>query len=61
MHFGPGKNTLFPYLLTPQKKPKVQKASATLMSPSKRELCANEIKEKLDKGLIEPSKSPWAS
>ena len=30
------------------------------MSPSKREFCANEIKELLEKGLIEPSKSPWA-
>ena len=30
------------------------------MSPSEREFCANKIKELLDKGLIEPSKSPWA-
>ena len=30
------------------------------MSPSEREFCANEIKELLDKGLIEPSKIPWA-
>ena len=30
------------------------------MSPLEREFCANEIKELLDKGLIEPSKSPWA-
>ena len=51
----------FVYLpFNPLKKPKSQKASAALMSPSKIELCANEIKELLDKGLIEPSKSPWA-
>lgn len=30
------------------------------MSPSKRESCANEIKDLLSKGLIEPSKSLWA-
>ena len=41
-------------------KPKAQKASVALMSPSERQLCANKIKELLDKGLIEPSKSPWA-
>ena len=44
----------------PLEKPKAQKSSAALMSPSEREFCANEIKELLDKGLIEPSKSPWA-
>ena len=44
----------------PLETPKAQKASAALMSPSEREFCANEIKELLDKGLIEPSKSPWA-
>ena len=44
----------------PLEKPKAQKASAALMSPSEREFCANQIKELLDKGLIEPSKSPWA-
>ena len=31
------------------------------MSPSERELCEKEIKELLDKCLIEPSKIPWAS
>ena len=36
------------------------KASARLMFPSERESCASEIKELLAKGLIEPSKSPWA-
>ena len=36
------------------------KASARLMSPSEREFCAKEIKDLLEKGLIEPSKSPWA-
>ena len=36
------------------------KASARLMSPSKREFCATKIKDLLAKGLIEPSKSPWA-
>ena len=36
------------------------KASARLMSPSEKELCASEIKELLAKGLIEPSKIPWA-
>ena len=41
-------------------KPKSQKASAALMSPSERELFANEIKELLDKGLIEPSNIPQA-
>ena len=30
------------------------------MSPSEREFYTNKIKELLDKGLIEPSKSPWA-
>ena len=36
------------------------KASTRLMSPSEREFCAKEIKELLEKGLIEPSKSSWA-
>ena len=36
------------------------KALARLMSPSEREFCVKEIKELLMKGLIEPSKSPWA-
>ena len=36
------------------------KASARLMSPSERVFCAKEIKDLLAKGLIEPSKSPWA-
>ena len=30
------------------------------MSPLERELCTKEISELLDKGLIEPSKIPWA-
>ena len=36
------------------------KASARLMSSSEREFCATEIKDLLAKGLIEPSKIPWA-
>ena len=36
------------------------KYSARLMSPSERDFCAKEIKELLEKGLIEPSKIPWA-
>ena len=43
----------------PLEKPKAQKSSAALMSASEREFCANEIKEILVKGLIEPSRSPW--
>ena len=39
---------------------KPMKASSKLMSPSEREFCAKEIKYLLSKGLIEPSKSPWA-
>ena len=41
-------------------KPKAQKSSAALMSPSKRKFRANKIKERLHKGLIEHSKIPWA-
>ena len=44
----------------PLQKIKPMKASARLMSPSEREFCAKEIKDLLEKGLIEPSKSPWA-
>ena len=44
----------------PLQKIKPMKASARLMSPSERDFCASEIKELLAKGLIEPSKSPWA-
>ena len=44
----------------PLQKIKPMKASACLMSPSERDLRALEIKELLAKGLIEPSKSPWA-
>ena len=36
------------------------KASARLMSPLESYFCAKEIKELLEKCLIEPSKSPWA-
>jgi len=36
------------------------KASAALMSPSERQFYDTEIKELLAKGLIEPSKIPWA-
>ena len=36
------------------------KASTRLMSPSERVFCATEVKDLLTKGLIEPSKSPWA-
>ena len=39
---------------------KPMKASTALMSPSERQFCDAEIKELLAKGLIEPSKSPWA-
>ena len=42
----------------PLQKTKPMKASARLMFPSEREFCAKEIKELLEKGLIEPSKSP---
>ena len=44
----------------PLQKIKPMKASARLMSPSERYFCAKEIKELLEKGLIEPTKSPWA-
>ena len=44
----------------PLEKPKARKSSATLTSRLERELCEKEIKELLDKGVIEPSKSPWA-
>ena len=44
----------------PLEKPKSQKSSVALMSPSEREFYANEIKELLDRGLIEASKRPWA-
>ena len=44
----------------PLQKIKPMKASARLMSPSERYFCASEIKELLSKGLIEPSKIPWA-
>ena len=43
-----------------QKKIKPMKASARIMSPSEIEFCVNEVKELLNKVLIEPSKSPWA-
>ena len=36
------------------------KASAALMSPSEVQFCDAEIQDLLKKGLIEPSKSPWA-
>ena len=36
------------------------RASTALMSPSERQFYDAEIKELLAKGLIEPSKSPWA-
>ena len=60
MHFGPGKKYFVSLPFNPLETPKAQKTSTTLMSPSEREFCANEIKELLDKGLIEPSKIPWA-
>ena len=44
----------------PLQKIKPMKASTRLMSPSERDFCAKEIKELVEKGLIEPSKSPWA-
>ena len=43
----------------PVQKIKPMKASARLMSPSERAFCAKEIKDLLEKGLIEPSKNPW--
>ena len=46
--------------LDPAQKVKPMKASSRLMSPSEREFCAQELKELMDKGLIEPAKSPWA-
>ena len=36
------------------------KASAALMSPSEVKFCDAEIQELLQKGLIEPARSPWA-
>ena len=36
------------------------KASTELMSPSEVQFCDAEIQELLEKGLIEPSKIPWA-
>ena len=36
------------------------KASAALMSPSEVQFCDSEVQELLQKGLIEPAKSPWA-
>ena len=44
----------------PLQKIKPMKASARLMSPLERDFCATEIKDILEKGLIEPSKSLWA-
>ena len=44
----------------PLQKIRPMKASSRLMSPSEREFCSKEIKELLAKGLIEPSKTPWA-
>lgn len=37
-----------------------QKAFATLMSPLEKKFCLNEVNALISKGLIEPSKSPWA-
>jgi len=37
-----------------------QKASTSLMSPIELDYCQKEIIDLLDKGLIEPAKSPWA-
>ena len=48
---------IFPF--DPLQKIKPMKASARSMSPSERDFCAKEIKELLEKGLIEPSKSSW--
>ena len=44
----------------PNQKIKPMKASAALMSPSEVKFCDEEIQELLQKGLIEPAKSPWA-
>ena len=44
----------------PLQRIKPMRASAALMSPSERQFCDAEVKELLAKGLIEPSKSPWA-
>ena len=44
----------------PTKENKPMKASAALMSPSEVKFCDEEIQELLQKGLIEPAKSPWA-
>jgi hypothetical protein len=48
----------FPYKEGYAAKP--QKASANHMSPTEAEYCQNEIKELLQRKLIEPSRSPWA-
>ena len=44
----------------PQQKIRPMKASARLMSPSERKFCEDEIKDLLQKGLIEPTRIPWA-
>ena len=44
----------------PLQKIKPMKASARIMTPSERAFCKQEIVELIEKGLIEPSKSPWA-
>ena len=44
----------------PLQRIKPMKASARIMTPSERAFCEKEIAELLQKGLIEPSKSPWA-
>ena len=44
----------------PLQKIKPMKASARIMTLSERAFYKQEIAELLEKGLIEPSKSPWA-
>ena len=44
----------------PTQKVRPMKALVALMSPSEVQFCDSEIQELLQKGLIEPAKSPWA-
>jgi hypothetical protein len=43
----------------PSVSPSPQRASSALMSPAEIKICQEEISNLLQKGLIEPSKSPW--